>query len=130
MKADLTPYDSSANHAWTEREAAHLLNRTQFGFTPAELDRATSEGLDATLKRLLRALSRNLIEFAQAEAALRQTAISTGNISDLKIWWLYRMRFSANPLTEKLSLFWHNHFATSYAKVNSVPLFTCSDRMI
>jgi uncharacterized protein (DUF1800 family) len=30
------------------------------------------------------------------------------------------MLYSTNPLVEKMSLFWHNHFATSYAKVNSV----------
>src|SRR5262249_49480364 len=34
-------------------------------------------------------------------------------------WWLYRMLYTPHPLREKLTLFWHNHFATSNAKVNS-----------
>lgn len=113
------PYDSAANNAWTHHEAAHLLNRAQFGCTPAEIDRAATEGLEATLQRLLNPQQES-DEFARAESTLRQTAISTASIGDLKIWWLYRMRYSANPLTEKLTLFWHNHFATSNAKVNSV----------
>ena len=131
MKLDtnLAHYDSSENGKWTYREAAHLLNRTQFGFTPAELDRATSDGLDAVLQRLLEPQPESA-EFSKAETSLRQTAISTGNISDLKIWWLYRMRFSANPLTEKLSLFWHNHFATSNDKVNSVPYMLAQNELI
>src|SRR5205085_11947644 len=34
-------------------------------------------------------------------------------------WWLYRMLHGAHPLREKLTLFWHNHFATSNAKVQN-----------
>jgi uncharacterized protein (DUF1800 family) len=81
------------------------------------------------LKRLLDP-QRETDEFSQAERALRQSSISTGSISDLKIWWLYRMRFSANPLVEKLSLFWHNHFATSQVKVNSVPYMLAQNESI
>ena len=33
--------------------------------------------------------------------------------------WLYRMLYSPHPLREKLTLFWHNHFATSNAKVQN-----------
>ena len=131
MKANpaLVPYDSAANGAWTAREAAHLLNRAQFGFTPAELDRATNDGFEVTLQRLLDPQPESL-EFLQADASLRQAAINTGNLDHLKIWWLYRMRFSANPLTEKLTLFWHNHFATSNAKVNSVPYMLAQNELI
>src|SRR6185369_4215663 len=32
---------------------------------------------------------------------------------------LYRMLYSPNPLREKLTLFWHNHFATSNNKVQN-----------
>jgi len=115
----LNRYDATAADAWTDREAAHLLNRIQFGFTPAELERAISDGLEATLQRLIEPQPEST-EFLRADSELRQTAISTANISDLKIWWLYRMRYSLNPLTEKMALLWHNHFATSNAKVNSV----------
>ncbi len=35
-------------------------------------------------------------------------------------WWAHRSLDSANPLVEKMTLFWHGHFATSNAKVQSL----------
>jgi uncharacterized protein (DUF1800 family) len=40
-------------------------------------------------------------------------------MAELRAWWLYRMRYSTHPLQEKLTLFWHGHFATSMEKVRS-----------
>ena len=74
----------------------------------------------ATLDRLLTPQPESP-EFETAEPLLRGVALDTGNIADLKAWWLYRLLASADPLVEKLTLGWHNHFATSHAKVRSVP---------
>jgi uncharacterized protein (DUF1800 family) len=124
------PFDAyDVTSGWTHREASHLLSRVQFGFTPDELERATSEGMDATIKRLTE-IQPESTDFSRAEASLHQAAVSTGSIDNLKIWWLYRMRYSANPLTEKLTLFWHNHFATSNSKVNSVSLMLRQNELI
>ena len=38
----------------------------------------------------------------------------------LKAWWVFRMLFSPDPLGERLTLMWHNHFATSNLKVNDL----------
>ncbi len=40
-------------------------------------------------------------------------------VSDLRYWWLKRMADGPRPLQEKLTLFWHGHFATSFEKVRS-----------
>ena len=40
----------------------------------------------------------------------------------LKAWWLFRMLFTPDPLREKLTLLWHNHFATSNLKVQDLLL--------
>ena len=40
------------------------------------------------------------------------------------------MLHSANPIVEKMSLFWHNHFATSYAKVQSVEHMAAQNDLI
>ncbi len=40
-----------------------------------------------------------------------------GHTRDLGIWWLAQMRTTNDPLLEKLTLFWHGHFATSVVKV-------------
>lgn len=125
----LAPYDGNHEGAWTAREAAHLLARAQFGFSPIELDRAVADGLPATVDRLL-APQPESAEFQQSETVLRKTALATGEIADLKIWWLYRMWSSANPLAEKVALFWHNHFATSNDKVASVPQMLAQNDLI
>jgi uncharacterized protein (DUF1800 family) len=54
-----------------------------------------------------------------------ETLIDVGQIAasrddggdELRSWWLYCMLHGGHPLREKLTLFWHNHFATSLAKV-------------
>src|SRR5688572_8444429 len=40
------------------------------------------------------------------------------NIDDARQRWLFRMVHSPRPLQEKMTLFWHNHFATAYSKIN------------
>src|SRR5262249_6457511 len=35
----------------------------------------------------------------------------------LRAWWLYAILYGPFPFREKMVLFWHNHFATSIAKV-------------
>ena len=41
------------------------------------------------------------------------------NIADARQRWLFRMLHTSRPLQEKMTLFWHNHFATGYNKVNN-----------
>ncbi len=108
-----------ANRSWTRHDAAHLLRRTGFGATVTEIDRAVDEGLEATLQRRL-APQPESEEFDQVARLLRKTAHQTGSIGDLKAWWFYRMRYTANSLVERMALLWHDHFATSYGKVQSV----------
>jgi uncharacterized protein (DUF1800 family) len=39
------------------------------------------------------------------------------NIVDARERWLFRMLHTNRPLQEKMTLFWHNHFATGYTKI-------------
>jgi len=39
------------------------------------------------------------------------------NIVDSRQRWLFRMLHTDRPLQEKMTLFWHNHFATGYTKI-------------
>ncbi len=114
---------------WLRREATHLLWRTGFGASADEIQQVAADGLDKTLDRLL-SLPQESAEFTKADALLRQAAFDSGNIADLKTWWLHRMVASANPLIEKVTLLWHNHFATSNAKVDSVPLMAAQNDLL
>ncbi len=40
----------------------------------------------------------------------------------LQALWMHRLLSSPHPLQERMTLFWHDHFATSNAKVNNVRL--------
>jgi hypothetical protein len=53
---------------------------------------------------------------------LADTGAYISDVTQLRAWWLYTMIESGHPLREKLTLFWHNHFATSHAKVRSTRL--------
>jgi uncharacterized protein (DUF1800 family) len=41
----------------------------------------------------------------------------SGQMTELSQWWLHRMIAVQQPIHEKLTLLWHNHFATSAQKV-------------
>ena len=41
---------------------------------------------------------------------------------ELKMWWYKEMIKTDSPLTEHLTLFWHNHFTSGYKKVRSPKL--------
>jgi uncharacterized protein (DUF1800 family) len=38
---------------------------------------------------------------------------------DLQSWWLQEMRTTPAPLTERMTLFWHGHFTTSFKSVKA-----------
>jgi uncharacterized protein (DUF1800 family) len=40
------------------------------------------------------------------------------DIDDARLRWMFRMIHTRRPLQEKMALFWHNHFATAYSKLN------------
>lgn len=112
------PYKPAAESPWDLRKAGHLYRRAAFGATWAELQRALAEGPDRTLDRLLQG-GPGLADFERDTDRLTAGLVPANNGPGLRAWWLYRMLRTPHPLREKLTLFWHNHFATSNAKVNS-----------
>ncbi len=101
--------------ASTERNwIGHLLRRGGFGATPEEMSRYDSLGYEGALEELL---NPQRVDNSQLEDFVGQQQFDFTRIEDLKRWWLYRMAFTRRPLEEKMTLFWHGHFATSFAKV-------------
>jgi hypothetical protein len=105
------PWKPDQAQPWDAAWAAHLYRRAAFGASPAVIERAVKDGYPATLDRLLRG-SPGFEEFDALFA-------DSGKGANLPCWWLVRMLYGGFPLREKLALFWHNHFATSTAKVPS-----------
>ncbi|MDF2648342.1 MAG: hypothetical protein K0Q73_4147, partial [Paenibacillus sp.] len=110
---------------WTEREIIHLLNRAAFGASDLDIEASLSYGKKETVRRLVNGLPLSdqpkqvtSIEQVQADGK----ALKADQLIDQQIYWLYRMIQSNTPLIEKMTLFWHSHFAASFAKVQSVAL--------
>ncbi|HEY4308743.1 MAG TPA: DUF1800 domain-containing protein [Pirellulales bacterium] len=118
-------YEPSEQAPWNLRRVVHLHRRAGFAGTWQELTRDLSDGPQASIDRFLHGNAYSTAlpdDFETVSQALSDAAVSSSNPQRLKAWWLYRMIFSANPLAERLTLLWHNHFATSNAKVDSVEM--------
>jgi len=146
----LTPLDK---RQWDLQKAAHLLNRAGFGGTPDEIKAFCELGFDRAVETVLDgpddsaqfpkpawAQPKNLLEMRQQAATLPpdqkkamfqqvQKQYRQEDV-DLINWWLGRMRYTPNPFREKMTLFWHGHFATSVAKVRDTYLMWQQNEML
>ncbi len=122
------PYEPTAADPWDLRKAAHLHRRAGFGATWSELQRDLRDGPAASIDRLLRS-AQPPEEAQQILDVLRQGVLDANNPERLKAWWLYRILYGTDPLHEKMTLFWHSHFATSNYKVRSVPAMLAQNEL-
>ncbi len=97
-------------------DVAHLLRRAGFGGSAARIAELSALDRPALVDAVLSTTA------SPSDAA----PASTGNAliaewtqtQDLSTWWLKRMITSPTPIVEKMTLFWHGHFASSQDKVN------------
>jgi Protein of unknown function (DUF1800) len=112
------PYHPSADAPWTLRRVGHLYRRASFGANLTDLDSGLKLGPERAVEALFKGGS-GLDAFDRQMAPLADSIASANNGVQLRAWWVARMLGSPHPLQEKLTLFWHNHFATSNAKVQN-----------
>ncbi len=107
---------------WDLRRVVHLHRRAAFAAPWAELQRDLRDGHQAAIDRLLegRAGEDRSEGFETMARTIGDAAMDSGSPGRLKAWWLYRMLLSPDPLGERLTLMWHNHFATSNRKVKDL----------
>ena len=102
----------------TERQRIqHLLRRAGFGYSPEELGEYLALGLTGTIDRLL---NPERVDDAVAEVAadaFREKALQDRQA--LLTTWHARLVLTKRPLLEKLTYFWHDHWATGIRKVNA-----------
>jgi len=136
MSRDLSPespwaaYSPDRAAPWDLRRVVHLRRRAGFGATWDELQRDLKDGPEKSIDRLLSGKARIdgvPDDFDAGAAQLGADAEADRSLGArepgrLKGWWVYRMLFGPDPLTERLTLMWHNHFATSVEKVRDLPL--------
>ncbi len=122
------PFEPSAERPWGRPLAAHLYRRAGFGATSSELDQAVTAGMAATIHRLCTP-QLPTDDFTSTSDLLAQRA-TTSDVTDLAGWWLYRMLRTNDPLLEKLTLFWHGHFATSASKVTQLGMMLDQNQLL
>jgi uncharacterized protein (DUF1800 family) len=115
-------YTPSTAAPWNLRRVVHLHRRAGFAATWEEIQRDLAEGPQASIGRLLAGKSRRHVppDFERTSTLLAERALLASDAARLKAWWLYRMMFGPDPLGERLTLLWHNHFATSNLKVRDL----------
>ena len=116
-------------------EARHLLARTGFGSTDAEIRSyavlTREQGVNLVLRDVRTeaittppafTLETTALRYPPADKvtpeerrAFQQQLIRQG--LELRAWWMHEMLVTPSPITERMTLFWHNHFVSSQQKV-------------
>ncbi len=106
-----------------EKSVEHLLNPQAIPF-----DEVKATAFDHDIMRPYTSEERGEIAMARRKGdeeavtrlrAKRQEAerADRQQMRDIQHWWLKRMIETPRPLEEKMTLFWHGHFATSYRTI-------------
>jgi uncharacterized protein (DUF1800 family) len=112
-----------------DRQIEHLLRRAGFGARPDEIETYQGLSLTGAVSRLLNYeripddvdswIFQNGYVLVTARGGAQPFSPHI-NILDARQRWLFRMVHSERPLQEKMTLFWHNHFATAYTKLSGM----------
>jgi uncharacterized protein (DUF1800 family) len=78
-----------------------------------DIVRPANEEERAEVQRARRRGDEALLERFRMEVQARQRA-DRRQMAEIQQWWMTRLIQSPRPLEEKLTLFWHGHFATAY----------------
>jgi len=116
------------------QDARHLLSRTGFGGAPADIRELARLDREATVDRLLAGVG-TVARTSPPSAVLNALPPAEGmkglsveqkkafkqerreDAFELKGWWYQELLATPSPLTERMTLFWHNHFTSSFRKV-------------
>ena len=116
-----SPYIPDERMPWNLARVVHLHRRAGFAATSSEIQRDLKDGPKTSIEHLLSGKARDAsvpTDFERVAGLLAEAAVSAGDPTRLKAWWVYRLLFGPDPLGERLALMWHHHFATSNAKVD------------
>lgn len=121
--------------AMTQEEARHLLSRTGFGGDYVEIEQLSKLSFIQAVDQLLAKVNskveieppswlsepisfdRKRMKNASQEERMKRRQEMRKKGFEVKGWWYAEMVNTDSPLTEKMTLFWHNHFTSSMQKV-------------
>lgn len=102
--------------AWDKSTASHLLSRSLFGHTKEDLDFALSLTIDEYVDNYLLADTQQPQSpgFWVSDTSTYNTSVRS---RELTYWWYNLMLTQGHSLSEKMVLFWHNHFVSELSVV-------------
>lgn len=118
----LSPWTPSASEPFDLARAGHLLRRAAFGASLAERRAACRRGVEKTLAGLFVPGPGEDVDAGFDEV---QALAKTDMLRAYRFWRMLRGR---RRLQERMSLFWHEHFATSDEKVRSARMMARQQR--
>ena len=116
----------------TERLAiARLVHRVGFGPKPGQFSKMLKQGFKVSAKQLLNS---GLPDYGDVKTAIGITDLGAqpkpnsealrpynvakdAQLRNMSLWWLDQMVGQEHPFVERMTWFWHGHWATSYSKV-------------
>lgn len=102
----------------TEEQIAHLLRRFGLGAGRREVEKYKALGVDGTLHKLVEYdATPDTFPVSVWEWHTDNKGVINPSAGATRAWWLMRMASTERPLEEKLTMFWHDHFAVSAGKV-------------
>ncbi len=117
------PYRPAADVPWDLRRVVHLHRRAGFAAPWDLICRDVKDGPESSVNRVLSGQVRTdpaADEFESRSSVLADAAAGSADPNRLKAWWLWRMLHTPDPLGERLTLLWHDYFATSNVKVKDL----------
>ena len=129
-KTDPMPAPSRRSRGWSRAHAERLLWRAGFGARPKEIEFWARRSRERTVDWLIRGgagphgTKRMVGPPPRANGKPLDPVNEWGH--DM-LWWLDKMVRSQRPLQEKLTLFWHDHFAT---RDQDAPLMLAQNRKL
>ena len=120
-------------------ETSRLFHRFGFGPRPGEYAQAIKDGVATTRTKILtvpavdagaaKVVVPNITNLGPRPAANSKEVVPFAiemryQVQQMTLWWLDRMALSDHGLTERMTWFWHGHWATSVQKLNyAMPMF-------
>lgn len=133
---------------WNARNVEHLYNRAGFGATPAEIQAAVGRRPEAVVEELVsggREVEPFYVEgpttlqrmddsdLSGSEKIRLRSAIRTADRKQMwaySQWWIDAMASGASPLRDRMTLFWHGFFTSSYRDVRRSDLMAQQHNML
>lgn len=123
-------WQSSPESPWNAERARLLFRRGGFGASPEDLEYALKRSPSQIVDRMLGDFGgKKNQEFEQESSQIASSVRVGGDAERLAAWWLHRMIHSPSPLREKMTLFWHGHFATGADKVTDSELMFAQNQL-